>query len=312
MGRFLAGFIMTYERHERLTDTINKIFSQTLPPEILLIVDNSETDRTKEIISQMDDHRLRYFRIGYNAGPAGAAYHGIRILAEEGYDWIFWGDDDDPPRDPTTFEEVLAIRRRVGSDRIGALGLMGNRFDFKNGKFVRLTNTQLHGIVEVDAIAGNNTLIVNGEAARTCDLPDPDLFFGLEELDYCRSLKRGGFKLFVDGDLYFQHRKRAGKDQNDIRISNYNNLSFDIRKRSLWREYYSIRNLVFILLYKEARRSTAAKVVLKSLLKSIVSFRRGWKFGSVYLKLTVSAIFAGLTRKMGKKYTPESMIVELD
>lgn len=309
MAKFLAAFIMTYERHDRLGDTIQKIFSQTLPPETLLIVDNSETTRTEKLITGMNDARVRYFRVGYNAGPAGAAYHGIRILAGEGYQWIFWGDDDDPPRDPTTFEEVLSLRNRLAGERIGALGLMGNRFDFARGRFVRLSNNQLKGIVEVDAIAGNNTLMVSGEAALTCELPDRQLFFGLEELDYCTSLKRGGFKLFVDGDLYFQHRKRANKHQREIPVSQFDNLSFDVRSKSLWREYYSIRNLLFIIVHKESRPWTATRLVAKYLAKSAVSFRRGLKFGGVFTKLTVTAIFDGLLKKMGRKHAPGSIIV---
>ena len=45
-----AGFIMTYERETILVDTIQAIFSQTVTPEKILIIDNSSTYNTKELI----------------------------------------------------------------------------------------------------------------------------------------------------------------------------------------------------------------------------------------------------------------------
>jgi len=42
-----AGFIMTYERAEILLETIDIIFSQTVTPDKLLIVDNSATNDTE-------------------------------------------------------------------------------------------------------------------------------------------------------------------------------------------------------------------------------------------------------------------------
>src|SRR5690349_18373259 len=89
-----AGFIMTYERPGIILDTIGRVLAQTRPPEKLLIVDNSESSETKKLIEHLNDNRIQYFAVGYNAGPAGAAKIGLQKLAEGGFDWIYWGDDD--------------------------------------------------------------------------------------------------------------------------------------------------------------------------------------------------------------------------
>lgn len=305
-----AGFIMTYEREDVLAKTINKIFDQTRPPEKLLIVDNSHSDNTERLISQLSDSRLAYFRMGYNGGPAGAAKVGMQILAREGFEWIYWGDDDDPPRVINAFEILLSIPGRINEKKIGALGLMGNRFNFKKGAFSRIPNEELKGIVEVDSIAGNNTLIINGQAALKCALPDQRLFFGLEELDYCLSLKGGGYKLFIDGDMYFLLKKTANKHLANSEVSDYRHLSFDVRRESLWREYYSIRNLIFLLIYKRKNYRTAIFVIIKFLVKVVISFRRGVNFGYVYGKTTLQAIIDALRGKMGKTIEPGSIKVQ--
>src|SRR5687768_7215833 len=95
-----AGFIMTYERSDLLLSTIKTIFDQTISPKKLLIIDNSKSDKTEILIKQLNDPRVFYHKQGYNSGPAGAARTGLQILAAEGYDWIYWGDDDDPPSAP--------------------------------------------------------------------------------------------------------------------------------------------------------------------------------------------------------------------
>ena len=58
MAKDFAGFIMTYERHDLIARTINQILSQSFPPEKLLVVDNSVSTRTEEIIRALNDPRV--------------------------------------------------------------------------------------------------------------------------------------------------------------------------------------------------------------------------------------------------------------
>ena len=92
-----------------MLDTIRSLFGQSFPPERILIIDNG--DLTLDFLDEnfKGDGRISLHRMGNNSGPAGAAAEGLRLLAEDGYEWIYWGDDNDPPPFPTMFEELLAI-----------------------------------------------------------------------------------------------------------------------------------------------------------------------------------------------------------
>ena len=55
-----AGFIMTYERAELLKASIDKIFLQTVYPEKLLIIDNSLTYTTEDLIKSINNPKIIY------------------------------------------------------------------------------------------------------------------------------------------------------------------------------------------------------------------------------------------------------------
>src|SRR5690606_3928338 len=121
-----AAFIMTYERPREVLAMIKCLFEQSFPPEKILVVDNSLSYDTQKIVDDLNNRSVEYLRLGYNAGPAGAAKAGLKRLSAAGYDWVFWGDDNDPPRTIDAFERIFAMLPKLTSKRIGALGLIGN------------------------------------------------------------------------------------------------------------------------------------------------------------------------------------------
>ena len=204
-----AGFIMAYERPEVIEHTLNSIFNQTVIPDKILIVDNSESTRVKDTIHNLNNERIEYFKVGYNAGPAGAAKIGLQKLAEQGYDWIYWGDDDDPPHFEDCFEGLLAISRK----EIGILGVVGQFFSKRTGEVFRVSDGEIRqrSEVSVDSVAGNQCMIVNADVVRQGCLPDADLFFGFEELDFCIKVKKLNFSLIASSDLFLRSREKFNK-----------------------------------------------------------------------------------------------------
>ncbi len=285
--KFFAAFIMTYERSSVLKDTIIKVFSQTLPPEMILIVDNSETLTTLQLIESMADSRIKYHRVGYNAGPAGAAKIGLQLLAEDGYQWIYWGDDDNPPDFPDTFEKLLGLIATVPN--VGIASAVGQYFSKHSGNIVRVPDFVLksNSSVMVDSIAGGMTMLVNAEVVRSGVLPDAHLFFGFEELDFCIKTKKIGFNLVASTDLFLRSREK------------FNRLNFQrpfyMRKsvRDLHRQYYSVRNLIVIL---KRNRLIWALIyqITKTLGKSIYGFRYGFNYGKLNLKHSFKGLGHGL------------------
>jgi len=289
-----AAFIMTFERSHLLPDTINKIFEQTYPPEKILVVDNSISLKTQQCIEELNHPKLEYHRVGKNIGPAGAAKIGLQKLTDEGYDWIYWGDDDDPPFFEDNFEILLKLG--LSEKDCGCVGAVGQYFNRKNGLIVRVPDEELEksGFLQVDSIAGNMSKIINANVIRNHQvLPDESLFFGLEELDFDLSMKKQGYTLLVDRGLY----KRYRMESNRMGIKLTRSGKKDSNK--LQRDYYSTRNGLRIM-----QKNHLYLALVFNLLRAIYKILNGFRFGNAYGKRHAKHIWKGvshfITRKNGK------------
>jgi len=278
----LGAFVITFNRPATLVVTIQAIFAQTYPPDFLWVIDNSHDLKTDHAIVGLFDSRIRYHRMGFNAGPAGGAAKGLELCAEEGADWIYWGDDNDPPFRADCFERLLAIRNV--NPFCGVLGAVGHFFDRKKGVIKRIQTRLLEKKewVEVDSIAGGMCLLVSAEVVRQGILPDKDLFFGFEELDFCLKVSRKGFALVVDCQLFLEARKETGRL--DFERPAYQ------QKKNLTREYYSLRNLLYISdsLTLNTMRN---KLMVKWFAKAFYGYRYGLVYGWKNMKLIFLAFW---------------------
>lgn len=286
-----GGFIITYQRPQVLLKTLEDIFKQTFPPQHLWIIDNSEDRDTERAILEKNDSRLTYVRIGKNTGPAGAAAKGLEICGKAGLDWIYWGDDNDPPFRADCFERLLAIRDK--NPFCGILGAVGQYFDRTKGKILRVQTRLLEKKpwIEVDYVAGGMCMLVSGEVARAGIAPDSKLFFGFEELDFCLKVKRKGYSLVVNCGLFLEARAKYGR------------LGFERplyqKKTHLVREYYSLRNLLYI------SDSVSLPFMKRNLyqkwsLKAFYGFRFGISYGWKNLKMIFLALMHYWSGRMGK------------
>lgn len=266
----LGGFIITYNRPQILKETIAKVFEQTFPPELLWIIDNSDNNLTELMIAGSYDSRLKYVRMKENVGPAGAACKGLELCGKEGLDWIFYGDDNDPPYTPDSFERLLKIRNENAF--CGVLGVVGHFFDRKKGVIKRVQTKLLKKKkwIEVDYVAGGMCMLVSGDLARLGIAPNPNLFFGFEELDFCLKAKRRGFSILVDCGLFLEARELHSRTEHER--PNYQ------KKKNLVREYYSLRNLLMIS-DSLTLNSMKKRLILKWIGKSIYGFRYGPGYG---------------------------------
>jgi len=238
---YFAAFVMTYKRVSVLEKTIKQLLEQSCPPKKILVVDNDPDCSAKDIVSKFPDCEISYHAVGYNSGPAGAAKIGLEILVREGYQWIGWMDDDDPPIFGDTFEILL----RTGATNVscGCVGTVGQYFDKKKGLMVRVADSELDktGTLKVDNIAGGMCKIVKAEVCTKGKVfPDDRLFYGFEELDFDLQLQKAGYILLTDRELYKKHRIY------------YNRVDLNLTRgkkkeeNRLWREYYSTRNSLII------------------------------------------------------------------
>ncbi|MFC4873594.1 glycosyltransferase [Negadavirga shengliensis] len=282
MNNFFAGFIITYQRPDVLLETVSRVFSQTVPPERLWIIDNSEDDRTQIAVRDSKDPRLEYVRVGYNGGPALGARMGLELTAKAGYRWIYWGDDNDPPGYQDTFEKLVKLGEK--RPQCGVLGAVGQYFDRKNGQVRRVPSEVLEQeeYLEVDFVAGGMSMIVNASMVESGILPDPGLFFGFEELDFCIRVKNRGYTVLAHSGLFLDLRKKY----NRIVIEQ---VSYK-KKLNLKREYFSFRNLLYIADRNRLKRMKI-RLIGKWALKSIYGFKFGVSYGCLNARMILLAFY---------------------
>jgi glycosyltransferase involved in cell wall biosynthesis len=294
MHKYFAGFIMTYERPEILASTIAKVFAQSMAPQKLVIVDNSESEKTKILIESIDDPRLEYVAVGYNAGPAGAAKVGLQRLASEGYEWIYWGDDNDPPNGRDTLKDELNLAEQTTN--VGIIGEVGVHFNKYTGRTSGYKNKELQKIMDADAVAGGRQMIVSKKAVDAGILPTEKLFFGFEELDFCIKVKKAGFRIIFDGE-----KMKAGRSEQGNHDPNYKWRGKTIQQADkIWRQYYSSRNMLSILFRNRfyfAYFYNLSKIVFKP----FFLLRFGYEYGAKSFNIYWGAVVDHFKNNFGKK-----------
>ncbi len=294
----LGAFIITRNRPYLLRKTLGLLLSQTRPPDHILVVDNGPSKETESVAAEFGSH-TSYRAMRENLGPAGAAAFGLEQLASQGYDWIYWGDDDDPPIFPDMIERLLEIGESAGPDA-GAVSAVGGLWDWTKGRKRRLPDEALSGVVDVHSIPGNGQWILRRQVVLDVGVPDPRLFFGLEELEYCLRIGKAGYRLLVDGDLMMRCRTRWGRlDLKDPRPG-LPRSSYD----ALWRRYYSTRNYIFSMHRTFGRPDLARREAFKAIGRACMSGGRGPKYGSAFTVLELRAILDGYLGQMGRTVTP--------
>ncbi|SDA96343.1 Glycosyltransferase, GT2 family [Algoriphagus alkaliphilus] len=287
----LGAFIITYHRPAILLKTIHSIFSQTNPPEFIWVIDNSSNLETDQAVASLLNPKIRYHYMGFNAGPAGAAAIGLKLCELDGADWIYWGDDNDPPFRSDCFERLLAIRDV--NPFCGVLGAVGHFFDRKKGVIKRIQTRLLEKKewIEVDSIAGGMCMLVSADVTKQGILPDKDLFFGFEELDFCLKVTRKGYSLVVDCKLFLEARKDTGRLQ-------FERPAYQLKK-NLSREYYSLRNLLYIS-DSLTLNTMKMQLILKWTAKAFYGYRYGLSYGWKNMRMIFLAFWHYFREVKGK------------
>jgi glycosyltransferase involved in cell wall biosynthesis len=297
----LAAFVMTYHRPARLANTVQTLLAQSCPPARVLVVDNGRDPETEQLCRQFPASLVCYAAMKENLGPAGAAAYGLKRLADDGYPWIYWGDDDDAPKTVDTLARLMALAQAAGPE-VGAVGAVGATWDWRRGRMVRLPDAALHGVLAVDVIAGGSQLIVRRSAIQRAGLPNAQLFFGFEEPEFCLRLRRAGFRLQVDGELMHIYRTMAGR----LNLSQPRAPALPGDVDTMWRDYYSTRNYIFAMSKEFGRSDLAWRQSWRTLGKMGLAWRRGLQYGATYSRLQGRALWDGWRSHLGRTVLPQA------
>jgi GT2 family glycosyltransferase len=91
----IVAAVVTYNRRELLGRCIDHLQKQTRPPDKIIIINNSSTDGTEDMLGE----RGVAFITQENTGSAGGWRRSIQYAKDEGYDAVWLMDDDGFPHE---------------------------------------------------------------------------------------------------------------------------------------------------------------------------------------------------------------------
>lgn len=330
----LGAFVTTYNRPGILRQTLNRLLQQSRRPEYILVIDNGSNPQTEEVVHSFKTELLGYHRMDFNSGPAGAGAYGLRALADDGFDWILCGDDDDPPLTHDALERLMRIALS-GKQPLGAVGATGTPWDWRRGVRVRMRDFALdlpeRGICYVDIVGGSQLLTVSRSVVAEVGLPNADLVFGFDDFEYCLRIRKAGFRIAIDAELFreYLHLTMLWKStaligrppikypfptwlRSAVPAGLHSRLA-GIEHRFLaslgprngfWRQYYCTRNYIHFMRREFGSERLAGREAAKSLLRILRSWTQGLDYGRTFTKLQLQAIVDGYAGRMGLTVPP--------
>jgi GT2 family glycosyltransferase len=292
-----AGIIVTYRRRDWLPRSIGAVLDQTVPPAVLVVVDNDSDAGVRSYVEalQPPETVLHYVSTGSNLGPAGGLQRGLEALAQivrdDLIEHVLFLDDDDPLPTPGTVAGLLQLRAELGEVRVGGVGVVGACWDDRHARLRRLSDSELSGAVSVDYLGGGHAPLYSRAALEEIGGVDGSLFFGYEELDLGLRLKRAGYALYAHGAMWRQERVLRGR-------LNLGPRSKRTEPETSWRSYYGARNLVLILRAQRSSRQ-AVQVTVRQILG-------GLRPGSC-LRRRLHGLFDGWLGRRGVRVLPDHL-----
>jgi hypothetical protein len=118
--------------------------------------------------------------------------------------------------------------------------------------------------------------------------PNQNLFYGFEELDFDLKLKAKGFKSIVNSEFFLDLRRKYNRI--DFTRPIYTHKS----EAGLKRQYYSTRNLIYILKVNGFILALVYQL-FKNCLKSLIGFKYGFNYGSQNFKNITKGMAHGIS-----------------
>jgi glycosyltransferase involved in cell wall biosynthesis len=113
----LSYIVLSYNYERYIADTLRSIFSQTVQDFEIIVVDDSSTDKSLEVIRQFDDPRLRLIVNELNLG--GAASYNRAVQAARG-EWLVNLDADDWIAPEKAERQLAVVKANPQLDVIGS------------------------------------------------------------------------------------------------------------------------------------------------------------------------------------------------
>lgn len=245
----LSIIIPTTNRKEQLRKCLTSIYEQTYKNFSVIVVLNGSTDGTEEMILK-EFSQVELLKFEEMIGSAGGYKNGLETAFKKGFDW-FWLMDDDAWADKTALDYLIKVSdldtskvfTSVGLDTTDHKNLSWHNYSPSKKMFKTYQDLGIEKKIELFGL-GYVGLFFSREVIKKIGYPNEKLFTWADDVDYAIRMKIARFKLFyVRESIVFhpnptKHFKLFFKDVWVI-------------LGPPWKEYYILRNHVYIWLKYE-------------------------------------------------------------
>lgn len=295
----VAALLVSRQRPLETDRTLSRALTQTMGVSLLLVVNVEADVETRAVVESWTKRRteVEYLPLDDNVGPAGAVHIGVETLLRRCPDaeFIAFFEDDDPPQGNDCLAQLVHhLGRQAPSRRIGGVAFHGGCFS-PRWALLRRPALSGDGCAEVDYLAGGSVPVFRRALLEEVGGYDPTLFFGFEELEFGLRARAAGWRLHILDGYAGQPRRTMTQRQGGRQLVEWN-----------WRRYYSLRNLLVILL-RRRRRFAALHVALgRGLIKPLLWLPREPSAALRHIRFNVRAIRDAAAGKLGRTVTPGS------
>jgi glycosyltransferase involved in cell wall biosynthesis len=294
----LYGVLITYQRPDALAYSLKHIRDQH-PRRLkkLVVVDNDPHEEGRRLIA---DYRARGLTIDYvptseNIGAAGARTLGAQHLLAEASDddWVVFFDDRNALPRQSTLTDLADFAEEMLSQHPSTAGiaLAGARITLRRARIRMPTSQEFTGPIRVDCLYSNRFPTYRVAVVRKYGSDDPRFFWGWEDTEYCLRLGEAGYALYMHGALWNELRET-------ISTPGFQHIRLRLETPDP-RRYYSLRNLIRILLERGHYMAAARIALVSGLGKPLLNMPIAPRLALMNLKLNVIALRDGITGRMG-------------
>lgn len=220
----VVAVVVTWNRRELLTESLDALRAQTFAPVAIVVVDNASTDDTAELLDSPYGATLDVVHLSENTGGAGGFTVGIERALCHQPDLVWLLDDDTVPT-PTAAAELVAAWQDYPSQKNGGArpAVLASRVVWTDGRDHPMntprtkpgaTAAEKAMAAEVGAIpvrsASFVSIMCDAEVIRERGLPVADYFLWNDDFEYSTRLIRDGVGLACPSSVVVHKTKIFG------------------------------------------------------------------------------------------------------
>jgi GT2 family glycosyltransferase len=291
--------VVTYNRKALLSRCLLALSAQTVPPDLILVVDNASTDGTLEMLQAegwLEKKTFHLLALTENTGGAGGFAAAMEYaLAKRESAWIWLMDDDALPL-PDALAEVLRIARNP-ENLYGSLAIAGEECAW--GLRLLDDKTLILRPDDMPSEASVGFLPLIGLLAHTDLLErigvlEAGFFISCDDLEFCQRARARGAKVICAGKSRIEHPRAK------VYVFNFFGIPKNCLQFEPWRRYYDVRNN---LLTAKKHRNPSVFFMLRYLsIRLVATLCREPRKGAQFLAY-LAGFIDGLLGIKGKRHT---------